>query len=315
MTSPDGINWTLRTTADAREWCSITYGNGLFVVISKDCEVITSSDGINWTNPSTPSNQTDWNSITYGNGLFVAVGNSLTGTYNKLVMTSSDGITWTMRVAASINNWSSVTYGNGLYVAVAKSGNANRVMTSPNGINWTSQVSTLPVTWQSFTVEKQGDASILIWSTASEQNAKDFEVQHSTNALSWTPLGTLAAIGNSTTTRQYSFTHATPFKGNIYNYYRILQRDLDGNYSYSKVVSLTFLEKGAGMHVYPNPAGETITVFLTESQEARLINAAGAIIWSGTLNAGRNQITLTQVTKGMYWIVSGNTKKQLLIQY
>ena len=174
--------------------------------------------------------------------------------------------------------------------------------------------STLPVTWLSFTAQKQGDKSLLTWSTASEQNTKDFEVQHSINTLSWTPLGTVAAAGNSTTTRQYSFTHATPFKGNVYNYYRILQRDLDGKFSYSKIASLIYDEPGPDVFVYPNPATEAVTVYLAESQDVRLINVAGATVWKGTLSAGRNQIPLTHLAKGVYWVVTGSVKKQLLIQ-
>jgi hypothetical protein len=180
--------------------------------------------------------------------------------------------------------------------------------------NWVSAGLTLPVTWQSFTAEKQGAGALLKWSTASEQNTKDFEVQHSTNTLSWTPLGSVMAAGNSTTTRQYSFTHATPFKGNVYNYYRILQRDLDGKFSYSKIASLIYDEPGPDVFVYPNPATEVVTVYLAESQDVRLINVAGATVWRGTLSAGRNQIPLTHLAKGVYWVVAENYKKQLLIK-
>jgi hypothetical protein len=172
----------------------------------------------------------------------------------------------------------------------------------------------MPVTWQSFTAEKQGTASLLKWSTASEQNTKDFEVQHSTNTLSWTPLGTIPAAGNSTTTRQYSFTHATPFKGGVYNYYRILQRDLDGEFSYSKIASLIYDEPGPDVFVYPNPATGTVTIYLAESQEVRLINLAGATVWKGTLAAGRNQLPLTHLAKGIYWVLTETGKKQLLVQ-
>ena len=34
MTSPDGITWTDRTAAEANQWFSVTYGNGLFVAVS-----------------------------------------------------------------------------------------------------------------------------------------------------------------------------------------------------------------------------------------------------------------------------------------
>ena len=34
MTSPDGINWTLRISAADNEWRSVAYGNGLWVAVS-----------------------------------------------------------------------------------------------------------------------------------------------------------------------------------------------------------------------------------------------------------------------------------------
>jgi len=50
------------------------------------------------------------------------------------VMTSPDGIVWTIRTSAADNQWRSVTYGtpggSPLFVAVANSGMGNRVMTS-----------------------------------------------------------------------------------------------------------------------------------------------------------------------------------------
>ncbi len=68
--------------------------------------------------------------------LFVAV--AYTGTGNR-VMTSPDGITWTIRTSAADNNWRSVCWSPALtlFVAVADSGTGNRVMTSPDGITWT----------------------------------------------------------------------------------------------------------------------------------------------------------------------------------
>jgi hypothetical protein len=34
MTSPDGINWTIRTSAADNPWASVCYGNGLFVAVA-----------------------------------------------------------------------------------------------------------------------------------------------------------------------------------------------------------------------------------------------------------------------------------------
>lgn len=76
MTSPDGINWTMRSTPNNdvyRTYQNITYGNGRFVAISGFYSLV-STDGINWSEYSVPAN--NWTSISYGNGLFVIVGDS-----------------------------------------------------------------------------------------------------------------------------------------------------------------------------------------------------------------------------------------------
>ena len=76
-------------------------------------------------------------SITYANGMFVAV-----GSFSKIV-TSTDGITWTKRLTASINySYRSITYANGMFVAVGYSPNTSgAVITSTDGITWTKQTS------------------------------------------------------------------------------------------------------------------------------------------------------------------------------
>jgi hypothetical protein len=55
---------------------------------------------------------------------------SRTGTSTDRIMTSPDGINWTIRTSTADNNWHGVTYGNGLFVAVSSTGTGNRIMTS-----------------------------------------------------------------------------------------------------------------------------------------------------------------------------------------
>lgn len=173
---------------------------------------------------------------------------------------------------------------------------------------------TLPVTWETVSAEKQNGQSILRWSTASEQNTKDFVVQHSLNTTDWSSLSTIPAAGNSTTTRNYSYVHQNPLKGNNYNYYRILQRDLDDKFSYSKIVSIIFNEPGADLQVYPNPVQDQLTIFLAETQLVRLVNAAGATVWKGQLPAGRNTIPVHTFSKGVYVLTAGMQSQRVLIQ-
>ena len=80
MTSPDGINWTSRTSAESNPWQSVTYGNGLFVAVSSDGtnRVMTSTNGTDWT-ARAAAVTSNWYGVAYGNGLFVAVSSDGTG--------------------------------------------------------------------------------------------------------------------------------------------------------------------------------------------------------------------------------------------
>lgn len=142
MTSPDGLNWTVRTGTGISNstWISSTYGNGTYVAvgINSGNRVMTSPDGINWTGRSALGNNDDWRAVTYANGMFVAVGMGGGGN-SDMIMTSPDGINWTARSSpgGTADKWMSVTYGNGLFVAAGGHGNGNAIITSTDGINWT----------------------------------------------------------------------------------------------------------------------------------------------------------------------------------
>ncbi len=171
----DTGEWKPRTAAEANQWNSVTYGNGLFVAVagSGTNRVMTSPDGITWT-PRTAAATNPWSSVTYGNGMFVAVASA--GTTSR-VMTSPDGITWTARTVPESNNWNSVTYGNSLFVAVASTG-TNRVMTSPDGITWTARAAAQANTWNSVTY---GNGTFVAVAPAGTNR-----VMTSTNGTTWT---------------------------------------------------------------------------------------------------------------------------------
>lgn len=173
---------------------------------------------------------------------------------------------------------------------------------------------TLPVTWETVSATKENNQSVLKWTTASEQNTKDFVIQHSTNTSDWNSLATIPAAGNSNTTRNYTYTHQNPFKGNTYNYYRILQRDLDSKFSYSKIVSIVFNEPGSDVQVYPNPTNDILTIFVAEPQPIRLINAAGAAVFNSQIQAGKNTISINSFAKGVYILMVGIQSFRVLIK-
>ena len=133
------------TRRDTQEINNFLYTDNLGKVRSQSIDsILPDQVGVEWTGRSVPEGV--WSNVTYGNGLFVAVASSGT----NRVMTSVDGISWTVRTAAELNLWLDVTYGNGLFVAVAFGG-TNRVMTSPDGITWTAQAAAEANNWRSVT--------------------------------------------------------------------------------------------------------------------------------------------------------------------
>ena len=163
-TSPDGINWTVRTPSEAMWFQAISFGNGLFVAVARfgTNRIMTSPDGITWTSRTTAISPT-FTGVAYGNGIWVAVSD---GSPGGTTFTSYDGLNWdeqatafganTIHFAAgkfTIGNYysvdgftwisnsiafspESITYGNGYYVGVNDSG-TNRIVYSTNAINWT----------------------------------------------------------------------------------------------------------------------------------------------------------------------------------
>ena len=78
---------------------------------------------------SCKSSDDDITSSTSSTGLFVTVGD------NGIILTSSDGISWTKRTSGTTKNLYGVTYGDGLFVTV---GDNATILTSSDGTTWTN---------------------------------------------------------------------------------------------------------------------------------------------------------------------------------
>lgn len=176
------------------------------------------------------------------------------------------------------------------------------------------QNSTLPVTWLYFTGEILGTSNLLKWSTAAEQNTKDFVIEYSIDGSNWFIVGNLTAAGNSSTSRNYTFTHSNLQKGEALHYYRILQRDLDGRFSYSKVISVKNRDHAEGTLVFPNPAKDVLVIKSTQEQEVRLTTMEGIIIWKGKLLVGHNEIQVSTYPRGSYLLQMQTGTQKVILQ-
>jgi hypothetical protein len=252
-----------------------------------------------------PSAGYTWNAQTVSPTFSVTGATSGVGTWtssNPSVATigSSSGVVTAVTGGTSIITYS--LFAGGITCTTTRS----ITITDNNGV--------LPVTWKSVSAEKLSDRVLVRWSTAAELNTRDFEVQFSTNAADWQPIGRVAAAGKSESPRDYSLLHQSPQKGGVNNFYRILQRDLDGAFSYSKIVSIIMDAPGPDVMIFPNPASNLLTVYIAESQKLRLINSSGATVWQAALSAGRHQIAVSHYQKGVYFLMTNNGPQKVVIQ-
>ncbi len=193
FSSDDTTNWSFSrpvSLGSTQAISSMAYGNGRYVVLTSTGNgtsepTLTSSTNILSTSAASWSSTTNipqngWSSITYGNGLFVAVAPSGT----NRVVTSPDGINWTLRNAAGAHSWKNVTYGAGTFVAVADTG---QMMVSSDGINWTMDATVPGSSWSS--IKYLNNNFIAVASTGTQN------LLHTT---SYKTTATLTLSGNAT---------------------------------------------------------------------------------------------------------------------
>lgn len=120
--------WSVVARPAGEELWGACYGGNQFVAVGRQGVILTSPDGLAWTNRV--SGTGNWLlGVAYSGTGYVAVGEQGT------ILTSPDANTWTARAAggARLNN---VAYGNGLFLAVGEGGVVRRSL--DGGVTWTT---------------------------------------------------------------------------------------------------------------------------------------------------------------------------------
>jgi hypothetical protein len=122
----------------------------------------------------------------------------------------------------------------------------------------------LPVTVTSFSGTKLESSDKLSWITSSEQNNAYFNLQHSTDGISFSTIAKVASKapnGNSNTALSYTATNNKPALG--HNYYRLQQVDIDNKVSvHAQIVDLIWGANGSTVSIYPNPTTDILNIDL-----------------------------------------------------
>jgi hypothetical protein len=139
----NATTWTVSKTKSVIGFTGIAAGNGKIVAAGSSSStnkavISTSADGgSTWSEPTLAVANTSYEGITFGNGKFVVVGYDYGGSaYTAVILTSTDGVTWTAANVTAQTALRGVTWGGAQFVAVGTSG---VILTSPDGSNWAAQ--------------------------------------------------------------------------------------------------------------------------------------------------------------------------------
>lgn len=163
--------------------------------------------------------------------------------------------------------------------------------------------STLPLNLTSFKVQNNTTGkNLLSWTSSDEVNTSHFSIERSTDGITYTEVGSVAATGSGA--GQYNFSDITPNPSANY-YYRLKMIDLDGKSRYSSIARISGESANLQLSVFPNPAATgTITILSDKTQEISIVNTFGQLIKTVRLVKGSQVINLDGALPGVYFIKS-----------
>jgi Secretion system C-terminal sorting domain len=160
----------------------------------------------------------------------------------------------------------------------------------------------LPLDLIGFTAYMNQDKTAQVkWVTANEVAVSHFEIEKSRDGLSFETMTTVKAVGRGG--NNYHALDKTPFE-NI-TYYRLKMIDNDGQFMYSKIVSV----KASGaiqkdFMVYPNPTKGSVFVDYPVSISATIgvYNTTGQLLKQVSTAQTLNEINIQELPAGTYFI-------------
>ena len=147
----------------------------------------------------------------------------------------------------------------------------------------------LPIDWVSFQAKINVNNHVFLnWITNRETNNDHFEIEKSPDGKEFQRIGIVNATHNNRL-NDYQFVDEKMNDGS--NYYRIKQVDEDGNFAYSKIVSI-YNRTETTVNIFPNPASNKLHITLpTNSQVLNIYSVTGVKLQSIVV-AGLERIDL-----------------------
>jgi hypothetical protein len=168
----------------------------------------------------------------------------------------------------------------------------------------------LPITLSKFEYVLKGNAVSLSWQTATEINSNYFNIERSVDGIKFESLGKLKTIGNSTTSKDYSFLDNKP---NYINQYRLKLVDIDGKSTYSKILFVKVMQ-ASPIKVIENPVKENLQLQLsveaTKIKSIILFDFMGRQLKTIKPFSGFKSVNISNLAAGKYLVQLITTDEQ-----
>lgn len=179
----------------------------------------------------------------------------------------------------------------------------------------------LPVEWQDISVTRKNATHVLAWSTLSEINNSHFEIERLRGQdQGFIALGKVSANDSGESIKSYQWVDSDISVFGEY-LYRVKQVDLDGNYTYSEIVSIIVnKEIKEAVNIYPIPANGELNIELYDPsmkiKQAEILNAKGQVVQRLDLNKDQvdyyQKLDISHLTSGKYTIIFISSDAQVV---
>ena len=166
----------------------------------------------------------------------------------------------------------------------------------------------LPLTIDQFSGSYSAGVIHLKWTAFSAINMDHYDVERSTDGVNFRHIGSISALGSNTDT--YTFMDLTADRGS--SFYRLTMVDNEGNYTYSKTITVSVDFKGISVSVvYPNPFSKRVQVRIesdkSEQITIKVLDNSGTAVRTQLANVypGENNIVIQNVAElpgGVYFL-------------
>jgi hypothetical protein len=240
--------------------------------------------------------------------------------FNVGSLLESDGIDLEHGTASS-TQWSYNTFGSDHYGEFYVDG-----FSGGGGGGASGGAPLLPIELLYIRGEALDQSNKITWASATEENSSHFEVERSSDGITFEMLGIVAANGNTVTNQSYVLLDEKPLQG--IGYYRLKMVDLDDTFEYSNIVSVSFNKKNneIQLSISPNPATDVVHFAISKDEINNAIieihSITGQLIFQKMVNKNdtnpRFDWNTEGAVQGIYiaTLTSGNerTMKKIIIQ-